>query len=292
MSSKMQFDPEGFVGACYQAILRRQPDPSGLASHASRLVSGNDTLANVLSSILSSDESVRVNAARLALARTGNGAPAALVSLGTACFTSTLLKRLDLKSWSGPLDWVFSSIPMTTHCVEDDFNTFLDRRYYVPVPLAERKHGPTVNRVQHEFYRKHFGVDFVFNHHDVHLVDDYAYLRRCVERLRQQLDSGEYTTFVMHRHFSPEAVAQLTRLDQVLRARSGKHRLIAILVSDGERFVPRVEVIATPGDTLRVFHYHATSAWRDLYFEESSDEIMVGRLIKMYMLRRDGSSLA
>ncbi len=51
-------------------------------------------------------------------------------SLGTLCHTATLLKRNNLKISSYPFDWIFSNINIIIDCIEDDFNSFLDKKYY------------------------------------------------------------------------------------------------------------------------------------------------------------------
>jgi hypothetical protein len=51
-------------------------------------------------------------------------------SLGPRCHTASFLKRNHLKKASYPFDWIFSDIDMITHCLEDDFNIFLDKQYF------------------------------------------------------------------------------------------------------------------------------------------------------------------
>ena len=52
-------------------------------------------------------------------------------SLGNICHSSQFLKDNKLKKCSYPFDWVFSTCDSIIHCIEDDFNIFLDKSYYV-----------------------------------------------------------------------------------------------------------------------------------------------------------------
>ena len=65
---------------------------------------------------------------------------------------------------------------MVIDCIEDDFDTFLDRRYFRSV---EGK-----RRCDHIAYRDKFGLESIINHRDPTKPADYAYYVRCVERFR------------------------------------------------------------------------------------------------------------
>jgi hypothetical protein len=111
------------------------------------------------------------------------------ISLGPHCYAAGLLHRAGLRRFSGPFDWIFASAPMVRHCLQDDFATLLDRHHFEPVPIEQRP-DPLYYRCQHRFYQLEFGVNYVFNHHDVWTDEGYAYLRRCVLRFRQAIASG------------------------------------------------------------------------------------------------------
>ena len=48
-------------------------------------------------------------------------------SLGNRCHTAYLLKKCNLKKTSYPFDWIFSDLYMILHCIEDNFNKFLNK---------------------------------------------------------------------------------------------------------------------------------------------------------------------
>lgn len=198
-----------------------------------------------------------------------------LVSLGSHCYTSAMLQRWQLRPWSGPFDWLFSSPGMVAHCIEDDFRLFLDRSQYEPVPLEDRKAGHAANRVHHRHYRETFGIDFIFNHHDVHLDEDYAYLVRCVERFRAAMRGDEPHAFVLTcwRYLGFED--DIGRINAAFRARSRSFKLVVIGIG---------EALGAPAPKLQnmhhdpgcdMFHMEPHSRWQPLSFPDFLDEYAV-----------------
>ena len=105
-------------------------------------------------------------------------------SLGTLCHSSQILKQNTLKKCSYPFDWIFSNPNMISHCLEDDFNIFLDKSYYIT--LSDKSCG-------HSYYNKD-----MFNHHSpLKNENDYNYYIRCVNRFRQLLQFKEHKLFIM-----------------------------------------------------------------------------------------------
>ena len=105
-------------------------------------------------------------------------------SLGSLCHGSQILKNNNLKKCSYPFDWIYSNCNNIIHCLEDDFNIFLDKSYYDSVN----------NKVcSHSYYGKK-----MFNHRNpLSNKNDYNYYIRCVNRFRQLLQYEEHTLFIM-----------------------------------------------------------------------------------------------
>lgn len=120
-----------------------------------------------------------------------------VVSLGCACNTSLYLKKLGLKLFSLPYDWIFSNLDMIQHTIEDDFKSFLN-----PELINSKK----PKQAGHSYYHKR-----LFNHHNPKDDrDDYHYYQRCITRFKEILDSTDNKLFVhtvyqepekYHRHF-------------------------------------------------------------------------------------------
>ena len=105
-------------------------------------------------------------------------------SLGGLCHSSQILKKNNLKLCSYPFDWIFSNCDNIIHCIEDDFNIFLDKSYYINVSPSQCGHSK-----YHEV---------MFNHHNPLInIDHYNYYIRCVDRFKNLLQKQEHKLFIM-----------------------------------------------------------------------------------------------
>lgn len=175
--------PRIFVNGLYEGILKRPGDPDGIGDHLRELgisPSFADATALLTKFVNSTEAKDLAYLPRLPRLRPGFDS---IISIGSHCITSGTLQRFGLKQWSGPFDWVFSNIGMATHCIENDFEVFLDRRYHYQVP-EERRIFKDANKCDHLYYKENFGVNFVFNHYDITTANFAAYYDRCVERFR------------------------------------------------------------------------------------------------------------
>lgn len=273
------FSVEQIVTAGFAGILQRPVDSAAMAGYRGHLNAHPEAVSVFLSELLRSSESASRNGAMLL--RGGQPLPATLVSLGTHCFTSDFLRRQGLKNWSGPFDWIFSSIPMVAHCIADDFAMLLDPLFYRPTAVDERPDGAAFNLAHHAYYRTRFGVEHVFNHRDPTQPADYAYLQRCVDRFRQALRSPDEHLFVLHQRYSDQALADLRQLSRVLQQIGCGHRMIALLVdtSSGDSLIPRSQTIHHDAHLI-AHRFNPVSTWQPLHFEDPIDEAALARLIR------------
>lgn len=205
------------------------------------------------------------------------------LSLGTHCYTSALLSRLGLKRFSAPFDWLFSSLDMVAHCLEDDFRIFLDRQYFRPVPVDQRRDGPEYNLCEHEYYLQNFGVHFVFNHTDPNTEEGYAYLGRCVDRLRAVLASVDRKVFVCVASRGQYSAASLKRVIDALVARTEKYELLCVLVdeSDANALLPLMNPIENPFG-VHLYAHRPVSRLGGTQFDDPVDELPIARLLRRY----------
>jgi hypothetical protein len=105
-------------------------------------------------------------------------------SLGHHCHSSKILKNNKLKKCSYPFDWIFSNYDNIIHCLEDDFNIFLDKSYYVRIKK---------NKCGHSYYNK----DMFWHRNPLNNENDYNYYIRCVDRFKQLLKYEEPKLFIM-----------------------------------------------------------------------------------------------
>ena len=105
-------------------------------------------------------------------------------SLGPLCHSSKLLKNNNLKKCSYPFDWIFSDCNNIIHCLENDFNFFLDKSYYTSI---------SNNQCGHSYYQPNMW----WHHNPLNNENDYNYYIRCVNRFRQLLKYEEHKLFVI-----------------------------------------------------------------------------------------------
>jgi hypothetical protein len=135
-------------------------------------------------------------------------------SLGTLCHSSQLLKRNNLKKCSYPFDWLFSNCTMISHCLQDNFNIFLNKKYYIDL-----KH-----KCGHSYYH-----DSLFNHHNPLNRLDYDYFTRCVERFKHLLKSSESKLFIiMYVNMNKDERAEVIEFNKTLSKYTSNYRLFVI----------------------------------------------------------------
>ncbi|MCJ2053274.1 DUF1796 family putative cysteine peptidase [Methylobacterium sp. J-070] len=163
------------------------------------------------------------------------------VSLGCNCQMAHVLKTLDLRHWSGPLDWIFSMPGMVRDCLADDFAALVDRDQLETIPEAERR-GPDIWRGRHRLYRERHGLECVFNHHDPAAREaDYAFLTEGVRRIRVALNTPgtENRLWMMtHLHTPRETVEAI---DALLAQRASRNHLTFLQLETGHPEVAVVE---------------------------------------------------
>jgi hypothetical protein len=192
-----------------------------------------------------------------------------VLSIGAQCMTSTLLKAIDLKLYSGPFDWIFSNLRMVCDCIEDDFATLLDRRHLVQVP-AEIRHTPDSCFADHRHFQRRYGLTTMFNHYDPTRPDGYAYLERCVDRFRAALTSGRphLLLAIVERHQG--GLYAFDRLCRLLESYPSIDALV--LVSPEARASQSLELWEERG-RHRLVYFHTPSPVAGIHFEREEDNV-------------------
>jgi hypothetical protein len=112
-------------------------------------------------------------------------------SLGVLCHASQLLKRNNIKYESYPFDWIFSNENMIIDCLNDNFEKFLNRDYYISV-INNDTNQINFDKCGHSVYHP-----MLFNHHNPKNIIDYNYFIRCVVRFNKMIKNDELKLFVM-----------------------------------------------------------------------------------------------
>lgn len=197
-------------------------------------------------------------------------------SLGEFCHASGLLKSNGLKQASYPFDWIFSSVGMIKHCIEDDFEIFLSKSEYntnLSNPeICEHNFYATIV----ENYQKIEGFEdrekVIFNHHNPLVNEEhYAYFERCVDRFRQLLASDEEKTFVMFQRGSEDITNGITKsleLSQFLKDHTTNFTLLVIhyVIGDDQSY----QLIK--GENLKFINIKTFSKSLGIRFENPIDD--------------------
>jgi hypothetical protein len=220
-----------FVQDLYKGVLKRAADPEGAEVHFRQLGErpSFEDAATMLANFIASPD-----AARLLAVYTRFGVPVDrfdnIISLGTHCLTSFTLKKFRLKKWSGPFDWIFANMGMITHCIEDNFYTYLDRKYHQAVPEESRIHTDA-NACEHTYYRDNYGIRFLFNHYDASVEQHFQYYKRCVERFQCALNGQARNLLVcISDCISPD---EFLRLNEAIRRHPNSTLLAVCAIHSG-----------------------------------------------------------
>lgn len=207
------------------------------------------------------------------------------ISLGCNCQMAHVLKTLDLRQWSGPLDWIFSMPGMARDCLVDDFSALLDRDQLESIPEAERR-GPDIWRGRHRLYRERHGLECVFNHHDPAAnAADYAFLREGVRRIRTALDTPgtDNRVWMMSHLHAPRDMIEA--VDDQLQARASRNHLTFLQLETGH---PRIAVVEALDlrPTLRWLTVQTPSEPVGLRLADPADDAALVAIIRAEAERR------
>ena len=192
-------------------------------------------------------------------------------SLGPRCHTACLLKRNNLKKTSYPFDWIFTNIDMVLHCLEDDFNIFLDKTYFTIKDTASKSQ-------QHSYYRENID-DHMFNHHNPLIVKDYNYFVRCIARFKDLLKKKENKLFVLlflnYDKIDNNFKRKIIQLNNKFKKYVDAYGILCIVqyLGDSNKYQFSVH------ENIHFLEVYTTSKSNGVEFENPNDNIFLDRLI-------------
>lgn len=269
-------DRERFVRELYLGVLKRGGEESGIKDHLDWLGDAPSfkEASDLLHTFVNSPEAKACRVWRNPPMGQTNSVKD-IVSIGSHCAASQMLKNFDLKKYSGPFDWLFSSIPMVTHCIEDNFATFLNRKYHQPVPI-EKRYFEDANFCHHKFYKEKFGILHVFNHYDISIEEHYNYYVRCVKRFTETLNSEDRNLLVALCR-EPVTEDEFNRLcDAVDKYPASEVLVVRAIQSDWTRFGAQ---LAAERGRHKLVDLYMTGSLGALDFDHPADEMTFRRLI-------------
>ena len=138
------------------------------------------------------------------------------ISIGPHCNSADIIRDNGLRKLSYPFDYVFSSLEMVKHCIDDRFNVFLDRKYHRYCSNNSMFHIFYSNMIDTEILRKHHIANQlydvannlknreIFIHHSLFNNDTYeSFVRRC-NRLMNLIDNQHKIVFVYHNSYTTD----------------------------------------------------------------------------------------
>ena len=188
-------------------------------------------------------------------------------SLGSLCHSSQLLKRNNLKLCSYPFDWIHSNCDNIIHCIEDNFNIFLDKSYFISISQSICGHSKYHNRM--------------FNHHNpLNNINDYNYYVRCVDRFKNLLQKQEHKLFIMTfinmNHIDENIKRKIIEFNNKFSKYTCNYTLLVIF------HIPNKEQnhnIFTYNDNINFLEVHTLSRSNGLRFHNNNDNIYLDNII-------------
>jgi hypothetical protein len=190
-------------------------------------------------------------------------------SFGDRCHSSQLLKRNNLKRYSYPFDWIYSSSDNIIHCIQDNFNTFLDKSYYIDIEIKWND-----NQCGHKYYNHN-----MFNHHDPRNEEDYNYFVRCVNRFKDLLQKQEHKLFIIigNRDNTDITNSNLINFNKKLSKYTSNYTLLVIYYIPNK---PKNNHIFTCSENIHFLELHTLSTSIGMEFDNSQDNIYLDNIIK------------
>lgn len=275
MGRDTRMENEAFIRLLYQSVLGREADSHGLQNQLAFL---GDTptfsdAVRMLEAFNNSEEKAT---------QKGYFSPKFLdevtvVSIGSHCITSGTLKKLGLKKWSGPFDWIFCSPKMVSHCIEDRFKIFLEKKYFEYVPDDAREHKDA-NFCDHRFYLDKFGIKFMFNHYDITQIENYEYYSRCIKRFMQNLESPQKTLFVnISRYIEDE---ELELFERIAFQHQNKRFLLFSFEENSKDFA--AASVRHETSYVSIVDFKSRGSLGAVGFERSIDEVVFRQVLGDY----------
>ncbi|CAK0857038.1 unnamed protein product [Prorocentrum cordatum] len=180
------------------------------------------------------------------------------VSLGLRCVTAKVFQDAGLRRYATPFDWVFCSMEMVTHCIQDHCAELLRREAYWEVATIEDvvrspnaiadltprgihargvAQGRPERRVRvligHSAFspmQRGVGKDVIFNHSNPMEAEGYEQLGRQARRLGRVLDLREEPKLFVIANINRQLwdLDGVVQLFEALRSRSANFMLLAV----------------------------------------------------------------
>jgi len=162
-----------------------------------------------------------------------------VVSLGSRCLMAETMRSLGLRRFMSPFDWIYSTLDMVCHCLEDKFERF----------LAPDELFPAGKAIGHATYSEMMkSREIIFPHHDPRTRHRVQF-ERAVDRLKCILKSSRRTLFLHCVVTNSEPALSDARAK--VSGRKGALKLFRTLLESGATFFELIVVIVVCGKASR-----------------------------------------
>lgn len=196
-----------------------------------------------------------------------------VVSIGSNCMTAYLTRRLDLRRYAGPFDWVFCNPNLVLSCINDEFREYLDPQNFV--------NDGSDTAWGHKTYMERYGQRRTFNHHNVQNQADYEHFLRCVARFQslRSCDSRVMLTLNL-----PAGFLENEHVQSDLLAIAGSFKDAKILLIGLTAEGPRNVEYRAKTDRMDVYAVTPSAACTNgLWFEADADNALLDFVMNEYV---------
>jgi hypothetical protein len=284
---------QDFAQGAYRAILKRDADAAASDNWANELHAepGHETVARLLDDMMASNEfrarqkSAMFDEVMRSTAALGPkiepGPILCIISLGPACYVSTMLDRWELRNFAGPFDYLFSSPRMVEAVLRDDFETFMSKDQF---EFTDIGHGEV--QTNHKAYATM--ADYppglvdgpVFMHHNMFNPLVYDHFVRAIARMRRALATRSLLiTMVRDR---PGRGHEIASLSHFISQIAPEARLLSIIFDNpAGNALPEMQLIHQKGHH-RIYYMRPVSEMGISGFEATLDEVTVMRIVHQW----------
>lgn len=188
-------------------------------------------------------------------------------SLGSLCHSSQILKRNNIKKCSYPFDWIFSDCDIVIDCIEDNFNIFLDKSYYINISKTQCGHSKYNNKM--------------FNHRNpLNNINDYNYYIRCVNRFKNLLQKKEHKlfiiTFINMNNIDENSKLKIIEFNNKFSKYTYNYKLLVIFHIPNKK---QNHNIITYNTNVDILELHTLSVSNGSEFVDNNDNIYLDNII-------------
>jgi len=203
-----------------------------------------------------------------------------VISFGHRCTAGIFMKGLNVKTESYPFDWIFSNLNIVKHCIEDNFETFLNKKYYTRICDKSVTNKHKINIQKHIYYFPKGNI--MFNHHNPLNSKDYNYFVRCVNRFKSLLKNKSNKLFIYyHRNYENKPFDENNKLNIIefndfLKMHTKNYTILSIYVQKSN--TSSLDYIKY--ENIDFVNINIIGGMNGVKFTNKEDEIKLNKFIK------------